>query len=119
MSNILNATAAIIVLCLAIMGSAQAHANYHDYHAWSRPNDAMLASLNQDTVVRIIARALLRSFRPLQRRDTLITQPRRPIVCRALTSLAPSTGEVSLALRVTCLRARAQMMSTSTTKARH
>ena len=42
MSNILNATAAIIVLCLAIMGSAQAHANYHDYHAWSRPNDAML-----------------------------------------------------------------------------
>ena len=74
MSNILKTTAAIIVLCLAIMGSAQAHAtNYHDYHAWSRPNDAMLASLNQDTVVRIIARALLRSFRPLQTRDTLIT----------------------------------------------
>ena len=40
MSNILNTTAAIIVLCLATMGSAQAHAA--NYHAWSRPNDAVL-----------------------------------------------------------------------------
>jgi hypothetical protein len=39
MSNILKTTAAIIVLCLATMGSTQAHgANYHDYHAWSHPS---------------------------------------------------------------------------------
>jgi len=45
MSNILNTTAAIIVLCLATIGSAQGHAaNYHDYHAWSRPHDAVLAN---------------------------------------------------------------------------
>ena len=44
MSNILT-TAAIIVLCLATMGSAQARAaNYHDYHAWSRPHDAVLGN---------------------------------------------------------------------------
>ena len=40
MSDILNTTAAIIVLRLATMGSAQAHAA--NYHAWSRPNDAAL-----------------------------------------------------------------------------
>ena len=40
MSNILNTTAAIIVLRLATMGSAQAPAA--NYHAWSRPNDAVL-----------------------------------------------------------------------------
>ena len=40
MSNILNTTAAIIVLRLATMGSDQARAA--NYHAWSRPNDAVL-----------------------------------------------------------------------------
>ena len=40
MSNILNTTAAIIVLRLATMGSDQAPAA--NYHAWSRPNDAVL-----------------------------------------------------------------------------
>ena len=86
MSNILNTTAAIIVLRPATMGSDQAPAA--NYHAWSRPNDAVLGKSHS---------GYSRSFRPLQRRDTLITQPQRPIVCRALTSLAPSKGEVSLA----------------------
>ena len=40
MSDILNTTAAIIVLRLATMGSDQAPAA--NYHAWSRPNDAVL-----------------------------------------------------------------------------
>ena len=43
MSSSLNTTAAIIGLCLAIMGSAPALAtNYHDYHAWSRRSNAAL-----------------------------------------------------------------------------
>ena len=45
MSNILNTTVAIIVLCLATMGSAPAAAtNYHDYHPWSRHSDAALGN---------------------------------------------------------------------------
>ena len=46
MSRALTTTAAnIIVLGLIAMGPASAlAANYHDYHAWSRPNNSVLVS---------------------------------------------------------------------------
>jgi hypothetical protein len=46
MSRVLATTAAnIIVLGLIVMGPAPAlAANYHDYHAWSRPNKSVLVS---------------------------------------------------------------------------
>ena len=48
MSRALTTTAAnIIVLGLIAMGPASAlAANYHDYHAWSRPNNSVLVSYN-------------------------------------------------------------------------
>jgi len=47
MSNDLNTTAAIIILCLATVGSTPALAtNYHDYHAWSRHSKVALGSSN-------------------------------------------------------------------------
>jgi hypothetical protein len=45
MSSVLKPTVAVIVLCLAAMGSVQARAaNYHDYHPWSHKTDVALAN---------------------------------------------------------------------------
>ena len=47
MSTDLNTTAAIIVLCLATVGSTPALAsNCHDYHAWSRHSKAAFGNSN-------------------------------------------------------------------------
>jgi hypothetical protein len=45
MSSVLKPTVAIIVLCLAAMGSVQARAaNYQEYRPWSHKNDVALAN---------------------------------------------------------------------------
>jgi hypothetical protein len=61
----------MVVLGLVSIGSAPAlAANYHDYHAWSRPNDSGLVSYHPGYATPVLSRGYYYAHPVRDKRET-------------------------------------------------